>query len=83
MGLFQPKELGKKVSCMYCGKKYFLTKSAGQTVQSVPTKIPGYTMTMVAVRTNCGKAACINDGCYNRGCTCGNIRFDREIAFHK
>ena len=38
MGLFTPKELGKKVSCMRCGKTYFLTKSAGQTVQSVPAK---------------------------------------------
>ena len=83
MGLFTPKELGKKVSCMYCGKKYFLTKSAGQVVQSIPTRVPGYSMAMVAVCSKCGKAACITGGCYNRGCKCGNIRFDQEIAFHK
>ncbi len=48
MGLFKPKQLGKKVTCM-----------------------------------RCGNAACIDGNCYNRDCTCGNIRFDQEIVFYK
>ena len=90
MGLFKPKQLGKKVTCMRCGRHYYLTKSAdtgeeiaGAKIQRIPAKIPGYSMTMIGICTKCGNAACIDGNCYNRGCTCGNIRFDQEIAFYK
>lgn len=87
MGLFKPKGLGKKVKCMRCGKTYYLagtqdTSIPGVTIQSFPKAIPGYTLSAVAVCTSCGKVACTS-GCYHRGCTCGNNRFDPTAAFYK